>query len=88
MDREPVATRPALREVWLAAREREDAAPVVRAEVRAGELVRDVVLPRWRGRVWGSDRDADPALDGVFVPEEQLASLEVDLELARPSQQL
>ena len=74
-------------QVRLAARERQDAAAVVRAEVRAGQLVRDVEVTRGRRRVGRADRHAHPARTTAGVVHGQLPLREVDLERQWASQQ-
>ena len=86
VDREAIASGPALREMWLTPGEGEDAAAVVGAEVGAGELVRDVERPRRSRRVGSSDGDRDPAQDPDVVNDEH-ALREVDLEAQRAIEQ-
>ena len=80
VDREAVAAGPALGEVRLTAREGEDAAAVVRAEVGAGQLVGDVEVPRGRRRVGRADRHAHPLSTAAGVVHDELLLREVDLE--------
>ena len=72
VDREPVAAGPALGEVRLPARKRQDAAAVERAEVGAVQLVGDVEVARRGRRVRRADRNADPRARPLGVVHRQL----------------
>ena len=80
VDREPVAHRPALREVRLAARQRDRAAAVLRVALADAQRVGDrEAAHRRRGRRL-ADRDPDPPHDAPLAAHDDPPRGEVDVQ--------